>query len=156
VPPAATKLAFSSIGFIHQEEKIGSDTTTTLALSMAPDTRALNEVVVVRREKAPAPVSVAPLPTGGYRAWNQYLRDSLQYPEKALEARKEGTVRLRFTVAVDGKVEDIEVVRRVSEEIDEEAIRLLKEGPAWHAGVQNGRRTAQKVQISIPFRLEEH
>ncbi|MBC6612271.1 TonB family protein [Hymenobacter sp. BT507] len=156
VPPTTTRLAFSSIGFIHQEKKIASDSAATLALAMTPDTKALNEVVVVRREKAPAPASVAPLPTGGYRAWNQYLRDSLQYPDKALENRKEGTVRLRFTVAADGKVEDIEVVRRVSEEIDEEAIRLLKEGPAWHAGVQNGRRTAQKVQISIPFRLEDH
>jgi len=156
VPAATNKLSFSSIGYIHQEQAISPDSTAApLTLAMAPDTKSLNEVVVVRREKAPAPVSVAPLPTGGYRAWNQYLRDSLQYPEKALEQRKEGTVHLRFMVGTNGQVQDIEVVRRVSDEIDEEAIRLLKAGPAWHAGVQNGRRTAQKVQVSIPFRLED-
>lgn len=154
VPVGTTRLMFSSVGFLPQEKSVAADSTALLTLALAPDHQSLSEVVLVPREKAPAPVSVAPLPTGGYRAWNQYLRDSLQYPEKALEDRKEGTVRLRFTVTATGQVQHAEVVRSVSPEIDEEALRLLREGPAWHAGVQNGRRTTQTVKVDIPFRLE--
>ena len=149
----ATKLSFSSVGFIQQEKKLTHDTTTQVVLTMTPDTRALSEVVVTPRGRVPAPAALPPLPTGGYRAWNQYLRDSLRYPEKALEEHREGTVRLRFAVTATGRLEKIEVVRGVSRELDDEAIRLLRAGPAWHPAIQNGRPTARTVKVDVPFEV---
>ena len=149
----ATRLSFSSIGFLQQEKKLGRDTTAQVVLTLTPDTRALSEVVVTKRGRVPAPAALPPLPTGGYPAWNQYLRDSLQYPDKALEERREGTVRLRFTVKATGQLEKIEVVRGVSKELDEEAIRLLRAGPAWHPAIQNGRPAAQTVKVDVPFEV---
>jgi len=111
---------------------------------------------MVRREKAPAPVAVEALPTGGYPVFKQYLKDSLDYPLKALDDRKEGTVQLTFTVAVDGTIQDIKVSRKVSEEIDAEAMRLVREGPKWFPAIRNGRRVPHSVRISIPFKLEDH
>ena len=154
VAAAATRLSFSSVGFVRQEQNLPRDTTAQVVLTMTPDTRALSEVVVAQRGQVPAPAAVPPLPTGGYRAWNQYLRDSLQYPEKALEERREGTVRLRFTVTTTGQLEDIKVVRGVSKELDAEAIRLLRAGPAWHPAIRNGRPTAQTVKVDVPFEVK--
>ncbi|QNE41136.1 TonB family protein [Hymenobacter sp. NBH84] len=156
VPKPVAQVQVSSRGFLARQQPLKQDTVVQLTLALMPDSQQLNEVVMVRREKAPAPVAVDALPAGGYPAFKQYLKDSLDYPMKALENRKEGTVQLSFTVATDGTVQDVKVLRRVSEEIDTEAMRLLREGPKWFPAIRNGRRVAHPVRISIPFRLEEH
>jgi TonB family protein len=97
---------------------------------------------------------VSAMPAGGYGSLKKYLKDSLDYPEKALEAHTEGTVRLRFVVGEDGKVSDIKVVKKVSDECDAEAIRLIQEGPAWFPAIVNGRRTARQVEVGVPFKIE--
>jgi TonB family protein len=156
VPATARALVFALAGYETTEQPLPTD-SSALTLTLAPTSAAASnraeEPVLVRRERAPAPVALAAMPAGGERAFRNYLRDSLEYPEKALRERKEGSVRLSFVVNVDGTLQDIKVVRGLSEECDAEAIRLLKEGPAWHAAVVNGRRTARTVQITVPFRL---
>lgn len=156
VPAPAKQLTVSSIGYNARQHLLGSDTATQFMLALTPNAQQLNEVAMVRREKAPAPVAVEALPTGGYPVFKQYLKDSLDYPLKALDDRKEGTVQLTFTVAVDGTIQDIKVSRKVSEEIDAEAMRLVREGPKWFPAIRNGRRVPHSVRISIPFKLEDH
>ncbi|UPL49001.1 TonB family protein [Hymenobacter sublimis] len=154
VPTATEQLTISSIGYTAQTRAL-RPSDSTLALALSPSSSALSEVVVVRRDAPPAPMSVGAMPAGGYTSLKKYLRDSLDYPEKALEARQEGNVKLRFVVGVDGKVSDIKVVKKLSEECDAEAIRLLQEGPAWFPAIQNGRRTARTVEITVPFKIEQ-
>ncbi|MBX0291786.1 TonB family protein [Hymenobacter sp. HSC-4F20] len=154
VPATAKQLVVSSVGYAAQAVPVPAE-PTNLALALAPDSRQLSEVVVVRRDAPPAPMSVGAMPAGGYAGLKKYLRDSLDYPEKALEDRREGNVKLRFVVGVDGKLSDIKVVKKLSEECDAEAIRLLQEGPAWFPAIQNGRRTARTVEITVPFKMED-
>ncbi|RPD49362.1 TonB family protein [Hymenobacter sediminis] len=154
VPATAKQLLVSSVGYAAQAVPVPAE-PTNLALALAPDSRQLSEVVVVRRDAPPAPMSVGAMPAGGYTGLKKYLRDSLDYPEKALEDRREGNVKLRFVVGVDGKLSDIKVVKKLSEECDAEAIRLLQEGPAWFPAIQNGRRTAHTVEITVPFKIED-
>ncbi|UYZ62383.1 TonB family protein [Hymenobacter weizhouensis] len=153
VPAATRHLTVSSVGYTSQRHTL-RPTDSTLTLALAPDTKTLSEVVVVRREPPPAPMSIGAMPAGGYFSFRRYLRDSLDYPERAIASRIEGTVKLRFEVGTDGKVTNIEVVKKLSEECDAEAIRLLREGPSWFPAVQNGRRVARKVEISVPFKLD--
>ncbi|WP_139925152.1 TonB family protein [Hymenobacter sp. DG01] len=154
VPATAKQLVVSSVGYAAQAVPVPAE-PANLALALAPDSRQLSEVVVVRRDAPPAPMAVGAMPAGGYAGLKKYLRDSLAYPEKALEDRREGNVKLRFVVGVDGKLSDIKVVKKLSEECDAEAIRLLQEGPAWFPAIQNGRRTARTVEITVPFKIEE-
>lgn len=154
VPTTVSRLTINSIGYTPQEAALPSN-NAPLALALAPDTKALSEVVVVRRDAPPAPMAVGATPAGGYPALRKYLRDSLDYPEKALERHIEGNVKLRFRVEADGKISNIEVVRRLSEECDAEAVRLLQEGPSWFPAIQGGRRTARTVELTVPFKIEE-
>jgi TonB family protein len=154
VPAATPQLAVSSIGYTTQTRAL-RPTDSTLALALAPDTKQLSEVVVVRREAPPMLPSISATPAGGYGKLRQYLADSLDYPEKALTDRREGTVRVQFVVGADGKLSDFKVVKSVSPECDEEALRLLKEGPTWFPAVQNGRRMARKVVVGVPFKIEQ-
>ncbi|WBO84038.1 TonB family protein [Hymenobacter yonginensis] len=152
VPAAAPQLAVSSVGYVAQTRTL-RPSDSTLALALAPDSRQLSEVVVVRREAPPLLPSIGATPAGGYPALRKYLRDSLDYPQKALDERLEGTVRLQFMVGTDGKLSDFKVLRKVSPECDEEAIRLLQAGPAWFPAVQSNRRVARKVVVDVPFKI---
>lgn len=155
VPTPARQLTISSIGYQTHQQLLHQD-TTHFTLALLPAAHQLQEVAMVRREKAPTPAAVEALPAGGYSAFRQYLKDSLDYPIKALDERKEGTVQLRFTVAADGSLQDISVTRKVSAEIDAEAVRLLREGPKWFPAIRNGQRVAHPVTLSVPFRLEDY
>jgi TonB family protein len=68
---------------------------------------------VPRRE--PAPVAPLPVPTledipGADIVANPIAQPQPQYPRRALEAEKEGIVRLRITIGPDGSVTDAVVV----------------------------------------------
>lgn len=155
VPTTTPQLAVSSIGYTTQTRSLRpTDSTLALALALAPSSQQLSEVVVVRREAPPMLPSIAATPAGGYPALRKYLADSLDYPEKALEDKREGTVRVQFMVGTDGKLSDLQVVKSVSPECDEEALRLLKEGPNWFPAVHNNRRVARKVVVNVPFKIE--
>ncbi|SHL63155.1 TonB family protein [Hymenobacter psychrotolerans] len=152
VSASTTTLAFDHAGYASRELPVPTDSgAVVLALTPQPT----ETPVLVRREKAPAPMDLAATPAGGQQAFRNYLRDNLEYPEKALKDEKEGSVKLSFVVNTDGALQDIKVVKGLTEECDAEAIRLLKEGPAWHPAVVNGRRTARTVQISVPFRIAD-
>jgi TonB family protein len=145
-------LTISSIGYQTQEYKL-TNPTAPLTLALSSDTQALSETVVVRKSKMPVPPAVGPAPAGGLPAFHKYLKEELVYPEKALKERTQGTVKLKFTVTATGSIEDLKVVDSLSKECDEEAMRLVREGPAWFPGIIGGRRTAQQVRIVVPFRL---
>ena len=145
-------LVIASIGYTQKEYKV-TNPSAPLTLALASDTRSLSEVVVTRKGKMPPPPAVGPAPAGGLPAFHEYLKKELEYPEKALRDRTQGTVKLRFTVAATGTIEEVKVVGSLSKECDEEAIRLVQEGPAWFPAIINGRRAAQQVRISVPFQL---
>lgn len=106
-----------------------------------------------RKAALPAAPDLAPFPAGGYTALRTYLRREQKRPVPGLgsPAPTEGVVKLKFTVEADGSVHNIQVVRGISPEHDEEAIRLICEGPAWRPAIINGRRAAQAVRLDVPF-----
>lgn len=95
----------------------------------------LNETVVVRGVKAgkrPADEEastadyVSPVPVNGEAAYERYLKSSIKNPYNV-----KGTVKVSFVVMPDGSLQDFRIKNHLSKECDEEAIRLIKEGPAW-------------------------
>lgn len=81
-------------------------------------------------------------------------RVDAQYPEKALEERREGRVVLVVTVGVDGSVTAAEVAESAGADLDEaalEAVRRWQFSPAR----QNGEPTSSKIEVPFVFRLPE-
>ncbi|GAA4391168.1 energy transducer TonB [Hymenobacter koreensis] len=101
----------------------------------------------------PAPPNVSPLPAGGYQAYRTYLRRNLKYTDDARTDRAQGDVKVRFTVGPDGAVQNLQIINSVHPDLDEEALRLICEGPAWYPGIENGKRAARVVELNISFRL---
>ena len=63
--------------------------------------------------------------------FQQYVSKNIHYPEAARKANIKGVVQLKFKIKSDGTPKNIKVVKGLGFGCDEEAIRLLKEGPNW-------------------------
>ncbi len=91
-------------------------------------------------------------PRQGMRSFKRYLKRKLQYPDAAEENNIEGEVILEITVDEDGTITNIDVVQALGYGCDQEAIRLLREGPKWQPGSRKGSNVIDKVLVHIPFK----
>lgn len=79
--------------------------------------------------------SFFPYPQAGMEAYQKYLAENLRADGLPY---KEGEVKLLFSVDPDGSVHDFVVMKSLCKECDEEAIRLVKEGPPWRPALTHG------------------
>lgn len=90
---------------------------------------------------------------GGVDALMDYLRGNLKYPESAKNNKQEGRVFIGFVVEKDGSVTNISVLRGVCEDLDNEAIRVVKAMPKWNPGMKNGKSVRVQYTLPIVFKL---
>lgn len=100
--------------------------------------------------------SAADVPTfpGGEEALNKYISDNLKYPEAAKEMGVEGIVNVGFIVNIDGTIGSIKIIRMVDPDLEQEAIRLVKNMPAWTPADKDGAPVAAPAEVAVPFVLE--
>jgi TonB family protein len=96
-------------------------------------------------EKYPIVIIDTLEPAEGYVHFDDYVASNLKMPEELKTKTIAGEVQLSFDVDKDGKPTNIAVVKSLCEKCDQEAIRLLKEGPKWKK-VKN-----KKGKITIKF-----
>jgi TonB family protein len=82
---------------------------------------------------------------------NYLYHEAAKFEPAEGERRLNGSVRLRFTVGADGKLSNLQVVRGLRADYDEEALRLICEGPAWRPGIANGRRADLPMEVTVLF-----
>ncbi|WP_436514920.1 TonB family protein [Ekhidna sp. To15] len=145
-------LVVSYIGFESQEIEVGNRSYVDVTLGGATE---LQEVVVVGygKEENDQQTSYSPAkPLGGNRAYKKYLNENLNYPEAAKTNEIEGTVVLELTIDPSGKISDISIKKSLGYGCDQEAIRLVNEGPKWKATEQDGKNVEDKVKVRVRFK----
>ncbi|MBT2559726.1 TonB family protein [Pedobacter sp. ISL-68] len=90
---------------------------------------------------------------GGIGKFYQYLGGSIKYPKMAQDNNVQGKVFLSFVVEKDGSLSDVQITRGLGSGTDEEAMRVIKESPKWHPGIQNGLAVRVKYNINVNFTL---
>ncbi|MFK7953595.1 MAG: energy transducer TonB [Ekhidna sp.] len=90
---------------------------------------------------------------GGLEAWGQYLLENMKYPEAAIENNITGRVFVQFIVEVNGELSDVHVVKGIGGGCDEEAVRVVANGPNWISGKQKGVAIRQKMIQNIMFQF---
>ena len=90
---------------------------------------------------------------GGMGEMMKYLSMNVRYPEAAHKAGTQGRVMVSFIVEADGTISNAHVQKGVSEELDQEALRVIKNMPKWKPGMQSGKAVRVKYTIPISFRL---
>lgn len=102
---------------------------------------------------APAPVVQAP-PAGGETRDARPLRQvAPTYPVDAARKRQEGWVELEFTIATDGSVRDVAVVRAQPTRVfDREAVRAMQQW-SFEPALRNGQPVEVRARRRVQFQL---
>ncbi|MEQ6167960.1 energy transducer TonB [Ekhidna sp. MALMAid0563] len=99
-------------------------------------------------------MDVPPKPMIGDSLYQQYLKQELIYPDAAQENEIEGEVILKLTISASGEIIDIKIEKSLGYGCDEEAIRLIEEGPGWVPGNKDGSTVESTITVHVNFRLD--
>lgn len=142
-------LPVARIAARSQAQKVND--TVHLNVVMQPSKEDLNEVVVVGfgAKKSATPTSNVKFeelePAEGWTNFNDYIAQNLKEPEEIKDKIVSGDVELSFDINEKGEAVNITVERSLCNKCDEEAVRLLKEGPKWK------KKKAKKGKLVIHF-----
>ncbi|MDH4473506.1 MAG: energy transducer TonB [Fluviicola sp.] len=84
---------------------------------------------------------------------NEYFESYMRYPNRALANKEQGIVQAQLLIEADGTISCVQLLNRVSFELDKEAYRLLTMMPSWNPARKNGTPVTSSYIISIPFSL---
>jgi len=130
-----------------KEEKIAATETENASSAVATTSQGEDEVYMSVEKNPEFP--------GGVNAMMDYLRGNLKYPESAKKNKQEGRVFIGFIVEKDGSVSNVKVLRGVCEELDSEAVRVVKSMPTWIAGRDKGKPVRVQYTLPIVFKLND-
>ena len=89
---------------------------------------------------------------GGKDALEMFIRDSLRYPQMALDNKIQGKVYVTFVVEEDGSISNPKLLRDIGALCGKEAIRMVKSMPKWKPGMKGGKPV--RVRYNLPVRFE--
>jgi len=94
---------------------------------------------------------------GGIPAWRKYLEKNLNAQVATDNGAPAGTytVNVRFVVDKEGNISDVRALTSHGFGIEEEAVKVIKRGPKWNPGNQNGRSVNSYHTQPITFVVTE-
>lgn len=90
---------------------------------------------------------------GGEVALQKYISKNVHYPTMAKFNGVEGRVVVRFIINETGHVTYTEVLFKVNPDLEAEAIRVIKEMPAWSPAIYKGQPVSIVYTFPVVFRL---
>ena len=117
-----------NLNVIMQSTQVPAENVVVLSNKQAPQAKRRMQVVIDTLE-----------PAEGWTNFDDYIASNLKTPEEYKSKPVKGEVELSFDVNRQGEPVNIAVVKSLCEKCDEEAIRLLKEGPRWKQNKKKGK-----------------
>jgi periplasmic protein TonB len=93
---------------------------------------------------------IMPSYPGGMEALRKFLQRNLNNP-KEMEEGEEVSVKVKFVVDYDGKLQSFITVQDGGEEFNKEVVRVLKKMPNWVPGKTNGQNVSVYFTIPVKF-----
>lgn len=91
---------------------------------------------------------------GGDVALQQFINETVQFPEDVIKNGIQGKVYVRFLIDSKGKVRTPKIARGVYPSLDEEALRIVKKMPNWNPGKQEGEAVIVSYTMPINFTMK--
>ena len=136
-------------GFVTRTTRANGDGQINVRLSTAEAVAVQSMASAVAAEKRIR--SVRPEPEGGYSGYFRYLASAAALPDPAKRAKVGGQVQVEFQVNPNGTLSDFRVVQGLGYGCDEEAVRVIQDGPKWTPGKVNGEPVIKKVSMPVSF-----
>ena len=141
-----------SIKFEIPEKVISSEDIPVFAFGKIPFFSELTIGIELDQEPQ-FPQAKAATEEANDEAIRNWADQHLKYPEKAIKGKIEGPVTIRFIITSNGKLEDFLVVRSVSPELNDEALRVLSLMPDWKPAMQGGEPKNVYYNATVEFKL---
>jgi TonB family protein len=88
---------------------------------------------------------------GGIAEMRKFISSNIIYPRGVCDVR--GRVYVSFEVEKDGCITHAKIMRGIAEDLDQEALRLVRSMPQWIPAENNGKIVAAHVRLPISFEL---
>ena len=88
---------------------------------------------------------------GGEKSFFDYIRKNVNYPKLAVSDKIEGRVVIKFIVRATGETGDVQLIRSIRKDMDNECIRVINGMPKWKPGMINDKPVS--VSYSVPVRF---
>jgi len=105
----------------------------------------------VNKSRAPNMQMEQPEPVDGWTNYNRYMANNISVPDDLKTSHDNGQVQVSFDVNENGEPVNVKVDKSLCKKCDEEAVRLVKEGPKW----RQKSKKAKRVAITIPFHTRQ-
>ena len=132
--------------------------TQPVEAEAAPQADDVKTEVKAPQETDPQPkkiyrsVEQMPMFPGGEYALMKHLQANIKYPPEAAKNNIEGRVIVQFVIDETGQVGEVKIVRPVNEELDAEAVRVVKALPKFEPGRQDGEAVAVWYTLPVMFK----
>ena len=87
---------------------------------------------------------------GGMAALSQFLSNNVKYPKEAEKKGIQGRVLVGFIVDVDGAISESRVEHSSHPLLDHEALRVIRQMPAWNPAKEKASGKPVKVRYHLP------
>ena len=153
-PDSVLNVQVRSVGFENNNVELRSNLATNRVV-LQEDRNSLSEIVISNsrpnaarlQELRESNIKIEePEPADGWDNYDTYLVNNLNPPDEQRTNRLNGQVEVSFDVNKNGQPINIKVERSLCKSCDEEAIRLVKEGPKWKRKSKNTR-----ARVAVPF-----
>lgn len=91
---------------------------------------------------------------GGRKELVKYMDENMVHPPEMRKLGIEGEVVVEFFVERSGVISGVNVVKSLSKEFDDEAIRLVRNMPRWVPGTKNKTPARFKMTMPINFKVK--
>lgn len=91
---------------------------------------------------------------GGDKAYLDYIKKNMRYPEEAKKKGIEGRVLVQCVIEKDGSHNSYKVIKSADSLLNEEAIRIVKGMPKWIPARLWNKPTRIRYTQPITFKLE--
>lgn len=91
---------------------------------------------------------------GGLTAYYSFVNSRLKYPTAAQENGVQGRVVIGFVVEKDGSLSNVKVTKSVTPELDNEALRIVRQLPTFIPGKNGGKNVRVYMSLPITFHLQ--
>lgn len=92
---------------------------------------------------------------GGLTSLMNFLKQNINYPNKARRNNIQGKLFVRFVIDKSGNLSKVKLLNKVHPMLDEEALRVVNTtNGLWSIGKQRGQPTNMHFTLPIVFRLE--
>ena len=154
-PDTALSVSVASVGFETQNLKLQNSAGLSNQIMLKPAMNNLDEVVVTgygaKKKRSVTKTKDLTIhildaePNISWDEYNKYLEKNKKIPEDAKDIH--GDIIVSFTVYDKSELKNFNIAKSLQDQLDKEAIRLIKEGPSWR--LLKGKKA--KVSVMVKF-----